>query len=105
MTSKGVAGLQATTARGKETTLFLRVAQRVACSVCVRDSCDFSSGPRCMVYYFFSRPGPHFCYGDDCSHPSGRCTQPTGDIPVDFLLPRRALCLQIGAKHLSTLKK
>lgn len=48
-----------------------------------------------IVWCIFPLPprGPRLCYGDGPVHSSGSCSPPPRDFPVDYLLPRRAMCL------------
>lgn len=58
--SEGMAGLQATAQPGERRlcSFYVSGGRLLAWFDCVGDSCDFSSGPRCMVYcvlfWFFS---------------------------------------------------
>lgn len=93
--SEGVVGLP-TTAQPGERRLCSFYESSGRLLDCVGGSCDFSSGPNvwCIVWLvFFSRPGPYFYYGNNRFHSSGSGIQPPGNLPVDFLLPGRALCL------------
>lgn len=94
-----MAGLQATAQPGERRlcSFYVSGGRLLAWFDCVGDSCGFfiwakMYGVLCFVLVFFPRPGPRFYYGDDRFHPSVSCTQPPGDLPVDFLLPGRTLC-------------
>lgn len=92
VTSEGVAGLQAIEKPGgKEGCSYVSGGRLIAWSDCVGIRVIFFHlGQDVWCVVFFSRRGPHFCYGDDRFHSSGSCSQLPGDLPVDFLLPGRA---------------
>lgn len=96
MASEGFAGLQPT-AWGKGDPALLRcLAEDCLLGLVVlgiRVIFHLGQDVWCIVFFFFfPRPGPHFYYSDDHYHSSGSCTQPPGDLPVDFFLPGRTLC-------------
>lgn len=101
---EGVAGLQAMHSQGKGNDALTCGGRLLAWCDCVGDSCDFSSGPRCMVSISPLLPlltWDTFLLWGRSFLSSGRCTQPPGNLPVDFLT-RRAPCPQIGVQCLST---
>lgn len=91
VTSEGVAGRQATSQPAeRDCTLFMCRAEGCLLGLIVlwiRVVFHLGQDVWCIERFFsLSRPGPRFYYDGDHFHSSGSCTQPPGDLPVDFLL-------------------
>lgn len=77
MENEGVAGLQATVHHGKGAYAFACRTEGFPLGLCV--VFDFSSGPRCVVYFFFSLDlGYISILVMIVCTPLGRCAQPPG---------------------------